>query len=176
MVVLVAYASAHGSTRGIAERVATGLESRGIEVALRPVDDVATVEAYDAFVIGSAIHDGKWLPEAVAFTTRQATTLDARPLWLFSVSLVGDTTSAFRPAVARRMRAMMKRAKRDSPVAGLDRARGSRWFAGAIAPSHWPGATGRAFFSAMGGRYGDHRDWADIDAWTARIAAEVRSP
>ena len=85
MVVLVAYASAHGSTRGIAERVATGLESRGIEVALRPVDDVATVEAYDAFVIGSAIHDGKWLPEAVAFTTRQATTLDARPLWLFSV-------------------------------------------------------------------------------------------
>ena len=47
-----------------------------------------------------------------------------------------------------------------------------RNFAGAIARSHWP-ATGRAFFRAAGGRYGDHRNWPAIDAWADLIASQL---
>jgi menaquinone-dependent protoporphyrinogen oxidase len=39
-----------------------------------------------------------------------------------------------------------------------------RNFAGLITPANWP-VTGRIFFQAVGGRYGDHRNWAAIDAW-----------
>ena len=42
--------------------------------------------------------------------------------------------------------------------------RGHRFFAGSIAPGDWPGV-GRVVFRLMGGRYGDARDWTDIDAW-----------
>lgn len=35
-------------------------------------------------------------------------------------------------------------------------------------------ATGRrAFFRAMGGRYGDHRNWAAIETWADHIAAQL---
>ncbi|MGE3273204.1 MAG: hypothetical protein AB7P40_31015 [Chloroflexota bacterium] len=29
------------------------------------------------------------------------------------------------------------------------------------------------FFEAVGGRYGDFRDWAAIDAWSDRVAADL---
>jgi menaquinone-dependent protoporphyrinogen oxidase len=47
-----------------------------------------------------------------------------------------------------------------------------RNFAGAITRSHWS-ATGRAFFPATGGRYGDHRNWPAIDAWADLIATQL---
>ncbi len=85
MVVLVAYATDHGSTRGVADRITDRLQQRGVDAEAR----------------------------AVAF-------------------------------------------------------------AGAVARSHWP-ATGRAFFRATGGRYGDHRNWPAIDAWADRIAAQLHA-
>ena len=39
MKVLVAYASRHGSTRGIAERIAETLQARGLEVTIRTAKD-----------------------------------------------------------------------------------------------------------------------------------------
>lgn len=32
---------------------------------------------------------------------------------------------------------------------------------------------GRIRFRLLGGRYGDFRDWAAVDGWTAGIAAEL---
>ncbi|MFB4298520.1 flavodoxin domain-containing protein [Actinomadura sp. NTSP31] len=56
MGVLVGYASAHGSTRSIAERVAVVLTARGVPVELRPMAEVGEARGYDAFVLGSAVH------------------------------------------------------------------------------------------------------------------------
>ena len=47
-------------------------------------------------------------------------------------------------------------------------------FAGAVSRDDWPPA-GRAFFRAMGGRYGDHRNWTVVDAWAAEIAEYLTS-
>jgi len=54
MRVLVAYATRHGATQGIAARIARTLEARGMGATLAPVDDVRDVAAYDAVVVGSA--------------------------------------------------------------------------------------------------------------------------
>lgn len=172
MTVLVAYATYHGSTRGVAERIGARLDLSGIDAEVQKTGDVRTVDAYEAAVLGSAIHGGRWLPEAMEFVSEYAPVLRDRPNWLFSVSTVGDEESMFRPGVARRMRAMRKDTKELLELRQILKPTEHRNFAGAIVPSDWP-ATGRLFFRAAGGRYGDHRNWAAIDRWGDKIASHV---
>lgn len=172
MTVLVAYATCHGSTRGVAERIGERLEMGGLETEVRDVADVVDATRYAAAVVGSAIHAGAWLPEGAAFVTRVSPTLRTIPVWLFSVSTVGDEESMFPASVAARMRAMRKETPELTQFRRLLRPVEHRNFAGAVSASHWP-LRGRAFFRATGGRYGDHRNWAAIDAWGDAIAARL---
>ena len=57
-----------------------------------------------AVVLGSAVHNRRWLPGASAFVRDHAGVLADRPVWLFSVSSVGDFGSFLAPPVARVMR------------------------------------------------------------------------
>jgi menaquinone-dependent protoporphyrinogen oxidase len=172
MCVLVAYATDHGSTRGVADRITDRLRQRDVDAEARAVTDVLEVPRYEAVVLGSAIHGGKWLPSARQFADRNAAPLRERPVWLFSVSTLGDEESMFPPRVANRMRALRKETPEAAEMRWLLHPREHRNFAGAIVRSHWP-ATGRAFFRAAGGRYGDHRNWPAIDAWADLIAAQL---
>ncbi|HUN30611.1 MAG TPA: flavodoxin domain-containing protein [Trebonia sp.] len=172
VVVLVAYATGHGSTRGIAVHIADRLRQRGVDAKACAVADVLEVSSYEAVVLGSAIHGGKWLPEARQFADRNAATLRERPVWLFSVSTLGDEESMFPPRVANRLRALRKETPEMTQMQLLLNPREHRNFAGAITRSQWP-ATGRAFFRATGGRYGDHRNWPAIDAWADLIAQQL---
>ena len=65
--ILVAYASQTGSTVGVAETVGKQLSVGGAIVDVRPVKEVTDLNGYRAVVVGSAIHCGKWMPEAVKF-------------------------------------------------------------------------------------------------------------
>jgi menaquinone-dependent protoporphyrinogen oxidase len=172
MTVLVAYATDHGSTGGIAARIAGRLRQRGANAEARPSGDITDLSGYAAVVLGSAIHGGKWLPEARQFADRHAAALRERPLWLFSVSTLGDEESMFPARVANRLRALRKETPEITELRGLLRPREHRNFAGAIARLDWT-ATGRAFFRATGGRYGDHRNWPAIDAWADLIASRL---
>jgi menaquinone-dependent protoporphyrinogen oxidase len=89
MKVLVTYASRHGATAGIAERIAAGLRSAGLPTDLSPVTDVDDVTAYDAFVIGGAAYMFHWLKDATAFVKRHRARLADRPVWLFSSGPLG---------------------------------------------------------------------------------------
>jgi menaquinone-dependent protoporphyrinogen oxidase len=79
MVVLVAYTTDHGSTRGIADRIADRLQQRGVDAEACAVADVLEISRYEAVVLGSAIHGGKWLPAARQFADRNAAPLPGRP-------------------------------------------------------------------------------------------------
>lgn len=72
MTVLVGFATMHGSTRGVAERIASRLGERGIEAEVRSFDDVADGAGYDAFVLGSAVANMAWLAGAANFVHRNA--------------------------------------------------------------------------------------------------------
>jgi menaquinone-dependent protoporphyrinogen oxidase len=167
MRILIAYATAHGSTQGIAERIAAGMEGRGFDVDCVPVDEVRNPDEYDAFVVGSAIHAQAWLPEAVRFITTHEATLAARPSWLFSVGMPG--------ALAKPLQhwAMSEGPK---VVAGFEAGvhpRGTHLFTGVVSPEQFPDAKSRAVFRALGGRWGDYRDWADVDEWVGGIVHEL---
>lgn len=64
---LVAYASEHGSTRGIAERIGNRLAQAGARITVLAVDDVADVAEYDAVVLGSGVYRQRWIPSATQF-------------------------------------------------------------------------------------------------------------
>ena len=172
MRVLVSYASAFGSTAGIAERIGERLAAAGCEVDARPVDDVEGLDGYDAVVLGSAVHDAVWLPQARSFVTRHRSQLRRRPVWLFSVSSVGDTTSFVSPAVARALRQLAAEPRDGARFRPAIGAREHRNFAGAVHPKQW-GVKGTLFLKAARGRYGDHRDWGDIEDWAGGIARSL---
>jgi menaquinone-dependent protoporphyrinogen oxidase len=89
MPVLVAYASKHGATQGIAGRIAASLRTAGCTVEVRSVNDAGDLAAYDAFVIGSATYEFHWRKEATEFVRSNTKLLAARPVWLFSSGPLG---------------------------------------------------------------------------------------
>jgi menaquinone-dependent protoporphyrinogen oxidase len=104
----------------------------------------------------------------------KAPDLAVRPVWLFSVSSVGESSSFFGPRVARFMRRMHQEPKEIAGYRRAFRPREHRSFAGAVERTQW-NLGGHLFLKAFGGSYGDHRDWSDIDAWADRIAEQLRT-
>lgn len=163
MRVLVAHASAHGSTREIAEHIGAGLVARGLDVDVSAADAVESTGRYDAFVIGSAVHDQQWLAAARDLVERHGGEPADRPLWLFSVGMPGALRWPLsRLAYAEESKLLRQFDRSLKPVE-------HRLFSGVIAPGQLS-MSGRLAFRAMCGRYGDYRDWSEIELWAAGIA------
>src|SRR4051794_9549902 len=64
MRVLVAVASKHGATRGIAEAIADRLRERGLAAHVSDASDVQSLDDIDAVVLGSAVYAGRWRKDA----------------------------------------------------------------------------------------------------------------
>lgn len=169
--VLVCYASAAGSTRGIAERIADRMRadlsragSGRPDVICRAAAADIDPEGFDALVIGSAVHGMAWLPEATSALVAVAGS--SAPVWVFSVGSVEPAGPYTRMLVARE-RARIERAF----PAGLA-PRDHRVFRGIVdmsAVALWA----RLFWRLSGGRPGDHRNWPAVEEWAAGIATEV---
>ncbi len=166
MLVLVGYASAHGSTRQIAERVGSIIGRSGVMVRVVPVGDLHDLEPYDAVVLGSAIHHGAWLPEATEAVRANAEVLATKPVWLFSVGMVA--------ALPRRLqgRGMREGPKAVAAIEQLIRPRASRLFSGAVRRDQMS-RRGHLLFRLTGCRYGDYRAWREIDAWAGDVAEQM---
>ncbi|WP_306337385.1 flavodoxin domain-containing protein [Streptomyces sp. KL118A] len=167
MDVLVGYATAHGSTREIAERIAGRLQAAGLRAEARPMDEVDDPDAYRAYVLGSAVHGQAWLEQAMAFLRLNGDLLRARPLWVFSVGMPNALRGPWKRAAARKERDMIEQAVRaEVPF------RGHCLLDGVIRPGHLP-LSGRLALWLVGGRFGDFRDWPSIDAWADDIVGEL---
>ncbi|MBB0246230.1 flavodoxin [Streptomyces alkaliphilus] len=169
MIVLVGYASAHGSVREIAERVASRLEGAGCRVDCRSLEDrgPGNPAEWDACVIGSAVHNQDWLPDARQWVERYTAELSRMPVWMFSVGMsraVGYRLRA-RAEEEQRRRVLKELRERIHPVE-------HKVFSGKVHPEHL-NPVGRTLFRAMGGRYGDYRDWPMIEAWADSVAERL---
>jgi menaquinone-dependent protoporphyrinogen oxidase len=166
MTVLVAAASRHGATQGIAERIGAELAERGVEVEVKRLDDVEDLAGYDAFVLGSGIYLGNWMKPARRFLDAHAAELRQRPTWLFaSGSIVGD------PPVADDPNAL--RAGLAETLVELTHAREHKLFAGKLDPRKL-GLLEKAAVRGAHASEGDHRDWRAIDGWATAIAHELQ--
>ncbi len=172
MNVLVAYATRHGSTAGIAERIAAGLRETGLAADARSVDDVRDIAPYDAFVIGGAAYMFHWLDGATRFVKKHRAVLAERPIWLFSSGPIGpDLVDKDGNDVL-----VTTRPKEWPELIAMVRPRGDRVFFGAWDPSAPPVGMAERFMHLMPASArdampaGDFRDWPAIDAWAAEIA------
>ncbi|MCZ2812067.1 MULTISPECIES: flavodoxin domain-containing protein [unclassified Modestobacter] len=161
--VLVGYATAAGSTRGVAERIAARLRESGLPVACLPLGPDVQPEDFGAWVLGSAVHSMAWLPPAIDFLQRAAG-LPARPCWAFSVGGLSPDGPLRRRMAAQEVRRVQQGFPPHLAV------RDHRLFVGALDTSQ-VNAAGRAFWRVVGGRPGDQRDWPAIDRWASEVAA-----
>ena len=88
--VLVAYASKHGSTAGLAQAIAKTLDDNGLRVTCVEASDVESLDPFDAVILGSAVYARRWRVEARRFLRRYAHELAERPFWVFSSGPIGD--------------------------------------------------------------------------------------
>jgi menaquinone-dependent protoporphyrinogen oxidase len=156
--VLVAYATKLGSTREIAERIASVIGAAGFEAEAVSVRDVHSVEPYRAVVLGSALYAAHWQRDANRFVTRHRHALAERPLWLFS-------SGPLDPRLARQDLPMTPHAA--EITAGLQ-ILGHRTFGGRLLPD---AAVDPQVLATH--PIGDFRDWAAIERWAAGIAAAL---
>lgn len=70
MHILMVVASKHGSTREIARAIADELRAARCQVHLQDADAVESVTGYDAVIVGRAVYEGTWPPDALLFAAR----------------------------------------------------------------------------------------------------------
>jgi len=162
--VLVAYASKRGSTAEIAEAIAEKLRECELAVECIPVDEVTTLEPYDAVVLGSAVHIKRWRGEAKRFLRRYADELSRRPFWVFSSGPVGEAGGTLDRSWV-------------EPSRIVDRlehlgVREHVVFGGRL-PTHPKGPLERWLVQRTPHQYRDRRDWREIRSWASGIANEL---
>jgi menaquinone-dependent protoporphyrinogen oxidase len=155
--VLVAFASRHGATAEIARAVGAELSSRGLSVDVRSMDEIDSIDSYSAYVLGSAVYMGSWMPVARAFLEDNERLLAARPTWLFSSGPVGelprDGAKAFDAA----------------PLVAGTNARDHHLFGGKL-DRRTLSLRERLLARLVHAQEGDHREWAIATAWATAIS------
>jgi menaquinone-dependent protoporphyrinogen oxidase len=161
--VLVAYASEFGSTREIAEVIGQTLRDTSTEVDVRQIIDVRDLAPYQAVVVGSAIYNGAWLPEAVHFVRSFEATLSCLPVAYFAVSMtMRNDTPANRRMVLEYLDPVRALTPAVQPVdIGL--------FGGRLQYVNLPLLTRFYFWLQSRLPSGDYRTWATIQDWARAI-------
>lgn len=163
--ILVTYASQGGSTAGIATTIGKTLASSGTEVDVRPVNEVTDIHPYQAVVIGSAIHSGKWMPEALSFIKEHQDALRHMPTAAFQVCLMlASVNEQYKKLVPEWI----------SPVRAQIRPAAEASFAGAVLLSQYSKFSEkfglRIFLAVAKLKAGDYRNWEAIQTWAEHIS------
>ena len=162
MKVLVSAASKHGATADIARAIGNTLESAGIDVEVRPPEDVSSFEPYDGVVLGSAVYAGRWLGPMKRLIDREVPALIHKPVWLFSSGPIGDPPKPLdEPADARGLRERIHALDHQVFPGKLDR--------------RSLGLAERAIMSVVHAPDGDFRTWEPVASWARTIADTLKA-
>ncbi|KAL2436703.1 hypothetical protein ABEF95_013337 [Exophiala dermatitidis] len=169
MPVLVTYATSRGSTREVADRIASRLYQHGFAVDCRPVDHVFSVENYSAVILGSAVVRQRWLLDALVFVDVESMGLQHEPFWAFSLSMAPVAVPKW---IATRITQRQRKTVEARLMSKVPKMKEHRLFPGRNDGSSVPRPL-RSLYRCLGGRFGDMRDWGEIDAWADNIAKQL---
>lgn len=85
--ILVAYGSYSGSTAETANFIGKKLSDKGMQVDVKPVNKIKSIDGYNSVIIGSAIMMGKMKSSVVKFVKRNKDGLARVPVAMFLVCL-----------------------------------------------------------------------------------------
>jgi menaquinone-dependent protoporphyrinogen oxidase len=166
--VLVAYGSRYGSTREVAEVVASALRDGGVGADLTPAREVRSLDGYDGVVLGTPLYLGALHKDVRALLEKNRDALADRPLAVFALGPI-------------------------KAADGLEASREQLFTALAKAPMPTPVATGVFVGAYDPGRLGlkdrllaalpasplhgepahDDRDWDAIRAWAREVSGRL---
>jgi len=152
-VVLVAYASRHGSTREVAERVCETIQATGLRAHLRPALGVDDLDGYGGVVLGGAFYMGRLHRHAHRFLRRHEAELADRRLAVFGSGPTDEEPVHWHRS-REQLEAALARYDLDPVAVGV--------FGERLDPSHL-----RFPLSRMPA--GDVRDWVAIAAWARSL-------
>ena len=163
--VLVTYASKHGSTAQIADRISQVLGEAGLEVTERPIEKAADPGMFDAIVIGSAVYAGQWRKEAAEWLQLNSQLLAERPTWFFSSGPTGEGDPVKLMNGWRFPENLLDVADRIGP-------RDLAFFHGNLDMSKLNFGE-KMVVKALKAPTGDYRDWQAIRNWATAVAADI---
>jgi menaquinone-dependent protoporphyrinogen oxidase len=164
--VLVAYATKHGGTAEIAERIGEVLRDAGLRVDVLAADRVSDLASYEAVVLGSGVYIGRWRKEAARFLKANEQVLAEQLVWLFSSGPTGQgdplelTDGWHLPGALQ-------------PIAERIQPRDIVVFHGVLDEKKL-GMIEKWMIKNVKAPSGDFRDWDAITAWATSIAAALK--
>jgi menaquinone-dependent protoporphyrinogen oxidase len=163
--ILIAYATKHGATAEIAQKIGEVLRQAGLSVDVSPADRVGDPAHYQAIVLGSAVYVGQWRKEAVKFLEANEPALTGKPVWIFSSGPTGEG-DPLELLDGWRLPGKLQ------PVADRIGARDIGVFHGKIDRDDL-NFIEKFMIKQVKAAIGDFRDWEVIAAWAADIAREL---
>lgn len=160
--VLLTYATRLGSTAEVASRIAEVLHQLHVPAELCNVHDVGRLDRYSAVIVGSAIRNGSWLPEAARFIGLHEWQLSHMPVACFTVCMtLHEDTPENRQTVQGYLEPLLQQYNHVHPVA-------NGMFAGKVDYT-WLSFVPRVMAHVGKIPQGDWRDWDAIEAWVREI-------
>src|SRR5512136_1221382 len=158
--ILLAYATRYGSTQEVAETITAALREAGFEVDVQPMQEVKTLANYDAVVLGAAIYNARWHPDAHQFLSQHQESLNTRPVVIFALGPLSASDAAKRNS-RRQLDKELGKYPWLKPAA-------VEVFAGKYDPSK----PGMGFFERLLPAR-DYRDWNAIRTWATALPAQL---
>jgi menaquinone-dependent protoporphyrinogen oxidase len=163
--VLVTWATRYGSTEEVAHAVADELLRRRFSVQAQPMASVASLDHYDAVVLGFALYMGHIHKDARRFLTAHQNALSQRPVALFTLGPLETGEKHFAAARLELSKELAKFAWL-SPV-------GSEVFGGKFDPEKL-GFPFKLIPALRRTPPTDVRDWTAIHAWAGNLASRLQ--
>lgn len=164
--VLVTYASKHGATAGIAEKIQKTLLQSGLFADLLPMDEVTNPSPYDAIVLGSAVYIGRWRRDAVRFLKENQQALTEKQVWIFSSGPTG-------PGDPEKLLEGWLIPSNVKPMADRIQPRDIAVFGGTLEPEKM-NFFEKWIIKNIKATTGDFRDWTAIEEWAREIASALK--
>ncbi|MCO6451644.1 MAG: flavodoxin domain-containing protein [Caldilineales bacterium] len=165
--ILVAYATKHGATAEIAEKIGQVLKDVDLPTDVQNVKQVDDLTPYTAVILGSAVYIGNWQKEAARFLQGNELALAERQVWLFSSGPTGEGD----PVELQNGWIFPSKLQ---PIADRIKPRGIAVFHGAVDPDDLNFLT-RWMMNNVKAPLGDFRDWDAIEDWATEIATSLTS-
>lgn len=172
-ILLVGYASTHGSSAEIAHYIGQILEEKHFSVEVASVAEVKTVEKYGAFILGAPVQTGLWLKPMLSFMHRHREILIMRPVfaWMTCVRILepGGYDHVMQHYVP-------------PDLYQLTNLRDLQIFPGRLRPEDLNNDERWAIYLRYDGAErmtklkGDFRDWGHIRQWAEFVAAQLTEP
>lgn len=163
--ILVAYATRYGSTQEVAEAVGATMKDSGLEVDVRPMREVRSLDHYRAVVMGAALYIGHWHKDAQDFLSRHRAALTGLPVAVFALGPMHNEAKEFEDA-RKQLDAELAKVPGLVPVA-------IEIFGGKFDPETlkfpWSMIPALKMMPAS-----DIRDWTAIRAWASSLPAALQ--